>query len=212
LTAGVTASPHLFISTPNPLKYTDPDGREIAFELENGATDEDKQKAEQFAAAIENSNTDAGEMYRALKDSDKLIKIKVKASGYSAAYPGDDEEPGLLEKLKSAFVGGNAMISFNPNGNNAESTLAHEIGHAYGMAKGFNQWTRRGRETYAMAVENQYRALQQPQKIQINTYIGETFNKRPKSLEFKNMPLYDTKTGQYYREGFFGNKPYTLYK
>jgi hypothetical protein len=196
----------------NPVKYTDPDGREFAFELDIGATDVDMQKAVQYAATIENPDTDVGEMYRALKDSDKLITIKVKASGKSEAYPGNDNDPSLSEMLKSAFIGGDAFISFNPNGSNAESTLAHEIGHAYAMVKGFNQWTRRGRETYAMAVENQYRALQLNSLRQVDTYIGETFGRRPKPLEYKNMPHYDTQTGQYYRQGFFGNRPYTVRK
>jgi uncharacterized protein RhaS with RHS repeats len=59
----------------NPLKYTDPDGKEVSFESDAGATDYDKIRAEELAQVIENSKTDAGEMYKALKDSDKSITI-----------------------------------------------------------------------------------------------------------------------------------------
>jgi hypothetical protein len=215
-TANSTAGSGIFLRisahVPNPVKYLDPDGRNVIFEQDSTATDADMRAALDFAYEIEKSQTDAGEMYRALKASDKLITIKVKASGKSAAYPGNDNDPSLSEMLKSAFIGGDALISFNPNGSNAESTLAHEIGHAYAMVKGFNQWTRRRRETYAMAVENQYRVLQPNPLPPINTYIGETFGRRPKPLEYKNMPHYDTQTGQYYRQSFFGNRPYTVRK
>jgi hypothetical protein len=79
------------------------------------------------------------------------------------------------------------------------------------MVKGFNQWTRKGRETYAMAVENQYRALQQNPLSQNDTYIGTTFGANQKSIKFENMPLYNIQIG-YYRKGIFGNIPYRLRK
>jgi RHS repeat-associated protein len=198
----------------NPVKYTDPDGRETAFELDIGATDDDKKRAENLAQMIENSNTDAGEMYRSLRDSDKLITLKVKHSGDSSAFPGNDDDLSIKEMLVSAFSGGDAMIYFNPNDSNAESTLAHETGHAYAMVKGFNQWTRRGRETYAMAVENQYRALKQLHLPQRDEYTGRSFAGAGGFVKYKNMPQYNAQKGGYYRKGIFGigTRTYTLRK
>jgi hypothetical protein len=83
------------------------------------------------------------------------------------AIPRSDKVMSLGDKLKSTLgIGGNAWINFNPNDNSplnggglgdAESTLAHEIGHTFLMIEGRNPITRKGRELDGSAVENQYR-------------------------------------------------------
>jgi hypothetical protein len=176
-TANSTGSGLIFVQISgfkaNPIKYTDPDGREIEWEQGAGVSDAELAEAKAMAENIRKSDTEAGRRWQAANDSDKTVTIYVnhgknpdgKKVGNSAV-PGSDHIMGLGDMLKSALgIGGDAWINFNLNDvglgdgsqESAESTLAHEMGHAYLMMEGRNPWTRKARELDGTAIDNQYR-------------------------------------------------------
>jgi hypothetical protein len=157
----------------NPVKYVDPDGLKIAWDLGDGVSDAEYFEAKAMSENIQNSDTEAGRRWRAAQDSDKTVTIYLNHGKDpdgepvdNSAIPGSDHIMKLDDMLKSALgAGGDAWINFNPSDvglgdgspESAEATLAHEMGHAYLMMEGRNPWIRKARELDGTAVENQYR-------------------------------------------------------
>jgi hypothetical protein len=194
----------------NPIKYTDPDGRTFSWSSEDGVSDENIAKAKAYFENIKNSDTEAGRRLREIEKSDKNVNINVHNGGIDPvtgktlvddATPGSDKTMGMLDALGSITTGGDAWINFNPNDNSelldgtpgdAESTLAHEIGHSYLMIKGKNFIARKNRELDATAVENQYRHFRGTYQRSIYS-LGKKWN--------FNVPQYDYSTGGFRLHG-----------
>jgi hypothetical protein len=170
---------------------------------------------------IKNSDTEAGKRWRAAEESNRTVRINVHKGGVDPgtneelvndAIPGSDRKAGLWDKIKSAIgIGGDAWINFNPNDNNqlrgggpgdAESTLAHEMGHAYLMMKGRNPWTRKGRELDGSAVENQYRSM-------VRNIVQRPLYDNMPGYRW-NLPQYNSATGTF--SIYNTNKEYRLRK
>jgi hypothetical protein len=157
----------------NPVRYIDPDGREIEWKQGDGVSAAEFAEAQAMGENIRKSDTEAGRRWQAAYDSDKTVTIYVHSGkdpggekAGNSAIPESDHIMGLGDMLKSALgIGGDAWINFNPNDvslgdgspESAESTLAHEAGHAYLMIEGRNPWTRKARELDGTAIDNQYR-------------------------------------------------------
>jgi hypothetical protein len=180
------------------------------------------EKAIQMGNNIKNSDTEAGRRWSAAESSDKIVNINVHNGGIDPdtgeylvnnAIPGSDKIMSLGDKLKSALgIGGDAWINFNPNDNSplngggpgdAESTLAHEMGHAFLMIEGRNPMTRKSRELDGSAIENQYRSL-------MRNNIGQRplYDSAP-GFQWK-LPQYDSSSGKFTIYGL--NRSYKLRK
>jgi hypothetical protein len=132
----------------NPVKYIDPDGEKVNYVPGDGVDQTIVDEAKAMGERIKNSDTEAGRRYREADDSTKIVTVVVNTSGGSDTNLGDDRYMDTSEKLKSVLgIGGDVLINFNIRGNarlggdvseDNESTLAHEIGHAYLMQKGRN--------------------------------------------------------------------------
>jgi hypothetical protein len=151
LTAGVTASPHLFISTPNPLKYTDPDGKLIKATGDDGETYIwDNEKNQFYSGSEDNRNYDIKDEFI------KTVQSDLRMIEYSLGRANDESAISEYNKMAddrdyavtiTRAVGGNgysdnARITYDPNRNRGRPdasgntkhpafiNLAHELGHA----------------------------------------------------------------------------------
>ena len=182
----------------NPIKYVDPTGLKIEWIQGEGTSDENFEKAKELGDEIKNSDTEAGKRWRAAEESDKTVKIYVNDNKKNDATPGNNDDLDTEEALKSILGGGDAFINFDPNTSgdlkdgaprDVETTLAHEMAHAYLMIEGRNPITRKGRERDACAVDNQYR---DSKNIDQRNLYGA-------GVEGYNWPLpqYNRNTGSY---------------
>jgi hypothetical protein len=209
--AGSGISIRISAHAPNSVKYLDPDGLKIEYIAGEGVSQETVAEAKAMGERIKNSDTEAGRRYRMTDASDKVVTVKVNTSGGSDTNLGDNDEMNIIEKIKSAFgIGGDVFVNFNIASNillgggvpeDAESTLAHEIGHAYLMQKGRNFFFSKNRERDAVAIENQYRDSRNLR--QVSSYHSLTTN-------IENVPQYRRSSGNFVLSGI--NKKYPLRK
>jgi len=176
----------------NPVKYVDPDGREIEWEQKKGVTRRQMNQIKREADKLMNSGTEAGRRFKELHDSkDVKVTINVNASGDSNAYP-------LKPNNTVNGVGSGSVVNININdsskntlentSNDVRTTLAHEVsGHAYDNYKGTSSFGPGKQdladyirsEQNAVAMENEYR-----------DYLG--LLQRPRYGPIWDMPLYNS--------------------
>jgi RHS repeat-associated protein len=156
----------------NPVKYIDPDGRDINYIQGEGVTDEQFVSVKATGEEIKHSETEAGRRYRELDKPGISVNVYVNSGGESNAEPTNWE-------WATNGKGSNSVVNINVNdpGNykgeevakNLNATLVHEIsGHAYDYYQGSSpyngsvgkgSWSGRFRsEQNAVAMENEYRA------------------------------------------------------
>ncbi|QSI04809.1 RHS repeat domain-containing protein [Treponema pedis] len=188
----------------NPVKYVDPDGREIFWVQGDGVSDQDFKKIQNYAKEIVASNTEAGKRFAYLINSkDSLVVINVKTSGdtNAAATNWDNAQNGK---------GSDTIVNININDigkykdgiqKDLRASLVHEIsGHAYSNAQGTSTYDGSGKskktsreqwmglfyeEQKAVAMENEYR-----------NFIG--LPQRAKYQNLWDMPLYNKETNSWF--------------
>jgi len=194
----------------NPVIYVDPTGLLIEWIQDENVSDEEFAKAQEMGENIKNSDTEAGKRWRAAEDSDKTVFIYVNKDRENKSIPGDDEKRSIGEDLASGLgIGGDAYILFDPTDESSmsdgspgspESTLAHEMAHAYLQINGRIPWFSKGRELDGTAVDNQYR-----------DHLGvDQRGIYGKGVVDWNAPQYNRDTGKYTIYGT--GKPYRLRK
>ncbi len=186
----------------SPVKYTDPDGREINWVKGDGVSDEDFKRVQQEADKLSASNTIAGKRFSFLASETEFdVTINVEIQGNSSAQPVFDEDA-------CNGIGSSSNVYINLTNENKKADgvkmslgeiLAHEVsGHAYEINKGrfhlsspkFSKFMKesvlRGLdEQVAVAMQNEYRC-----------HLGLK-GQRKKYRGFQNtwnMPIYNPKT------------------
>jgi RHS repeat-associated protein len=186
----------------NPVRYIDPDGRELEWVKGKDVTDEQFQKIQDEASALMQTDTVAGKRLKELSDSTtRTVKINVvkdteegsyvKASNEMDAYDGTGTNSTVFIDITQE---GKYSI-FGP-GLDIRATLAHELsGHAYANHKGISplnpkaskeviEGSLRGMsEAIAVAMENEYRVFLGLRQRKVYKTPYATFS----------MPLYDSK-------------------
>ena len=145
----------------NPVKYTDPDGRDIELQNDNLSPKEFKKVEIEFNK-VKGSDTEAGKMLREIS-GDKTKKLTIKF--------GNGKQDG------SYYQKGNNFIYIELSNMDEEdyfetglfydidSTIAHETGHAHADLYGYDPvgvtsfHTKALREQVAGGIENNYRAI-----------------------------------------------------
>ncbi len=199
----------------NPVRYEDPDGREINWHVGKEVSGEDYQRVLDEADKLAESNTVAGERYKELRDStDFVVNVWITYNQNSRAYAANEEDA-------CDGTGSDASVIINPKdeGKSGDGTkivlgeiIAHEIsGHAYEITKGryhvnssntkfINEAMARCLdEEVAVAMQNEYRC-----------HLGLNQRKIYTGYENRwNMPIYDQKTKSWTIKNHFTRKKET---
>jgi hypothetical protein len=122
----------------NPLNYLDPDGREIKWEKQSGATDKEFAAAKAMYTALKSSKTELSKQITAMEaDKKHITTIRVGNKGNGAWLA--KETPANLKKASTKGQGIDAVVDFDPNKKGVfpdgvkrdpTSSLGHELGHA----------------------------------------------------------------------------------
>ena len=182
----------------NPVKYIDPDGREISWRQEYGVSDNDFKKIQNYAKEIMKSNTEAGKRFLFLAKSKTIsVVINVNKSGSTncSATNWEDAQNG---KGSDSVVNINVNDTANYKENikkDLRASLAHEVsGHSCSYAQGTSTYDGSGNSTKsskeqwmglfyeeqkAVAIENEYRSfLNLPQRTKYqNLWDMPVYNK-----------------------------------
>jgi RHS repeat-associated protein len=143
----------------NPVKYIDPDGRDINLENDNLSHDEFK-VVESVFKTVMNSDTEAGRMLREMYN-DKSIKLTIK-SGRGKQYTSYYQNGLSYLYIEMSDIG--KMLDSPEVIITLGAIIAHETGHAHADIYNYN---RRGTNTVetkilqqqiAVAIENNYRS------------------------------------------------------
>jgi RHS repeat-associated protein len=190
----------------NPVKYVDPDGRDIDWVQGKDVSDVDYARIQKEAEELMNSDTEAGRRYKELYDNpDVLVTITVTNEGGSEAEAKSYDDAG-----NGVGSDTDVRIDINQKGRyglfgarlDTRATLAHEVsGHAYNNYKGesflykygnkYGGYGKVAEEVYASGVENEYRAFLGLRQRRIYEFEGNTVE----------VPKYNKKTGSWSRDG-----------
>ena len=203
----------------NPVRYIDPDGREVYFIKGEGVSDEDFKRVQQEADKLSASNTNAGKRYSYLASTKEFnvtifVEKKVKDGSHADAVIAEDACNGIGSD-SNVYID---LSQENKKGDGVKMSLgeilAHEVsGHAYEINKGrshvsSSKFSKFIKESYlrgldeevAVAMQNEYRCYL-GLKGQRKKYKGKQ-NEWP-------MPVYDSKSGSWSIKNHFTRKKET---
>ena len=176
-------------SNNNPVKYTDPDGRELEWVQGKNVSNEQMAAIKAEADSLMNSGTTAGNRYKELYDN-KDVKVTINVN-----LTGDSDCDAENWDNATNGTGSNSTVNININDTrnyekesvekDAGATLTHEVsGHSYDIYKGISPYNgNKGKGTWpdrfrfeqtATAMENEYRSfkgLDQRTKYNGNWYM-----------------------------------------
>jgi hypothetical protein len=181
----------------NPVKYTDPDGRDIDLQNDNLSENEFKQIKEEFAK-IKDSDTEAGRMLAEIySDTNKKLTIKFGRGKQDGSYY---QKGNNFMYIEMNDIGEEI---FNHPGVYATlgTAVAHETGHAHADLYNYDPIgntpldTLAFRERIAVAVENNYRDKNNlGQREVYHLFNGD-------ELIYFHTPIWNRETGSWTLQG-----------